>query len=350
MCNKCLEELKEEFSAKLPINRSAGVKNRKFGVVLVFSLFLNTLYGQIYAPPVGQPGTTAIYKDSTVFINWATGSIITRGYQDISNTSLGFASAGDNTMATGKAESNGIVSLGDGGSAICMFAKPVMNGAGFDFAVFENGFDDTFLELAFVEVSSDGINFFRFPAHSLSDTTTQTGSFGSTDAAKINNLAGKYRGGYGTPFDLQELYGTAGLDLNRITHIKIIDVVGSINPVYASRDFNYIKINDPWPTPFPSGGFDLDAVGVIHESAVVAVDEISKGKIAGMYPNPVNRGVDLKIDVSSSSFIIEIVNASGICVLRTTSNILSTQSLSEGLYFTRIITDKNVTSQKLIVR
>jgi hypothetical protein len=34
---------------------------------------------------------------------------------------------------------------------------------------------------------------------------------------------------------------------------------------YASCDSQGHQINDPWPTPFPTGGFDLDAVGVIHQ-------------------------------------------------------------------------------------
>jgi hypothetical protein len=34
---------------------------------------------------------------------------------------------------------------------------------------------------------------------------------------------------------------------------------------YASYDSQGHQINDPWPTNFPTGGFDLDAVGVINE-------------------------------------------------------------------------------------
>lgn|GEM_PF-189383 len=350
VCNKCLTELKEEFSVKASIARSAGFTDGKFSLALLFFLLSGILFGQAYAPPAGQAGTTAIYKDSSVFVNWATGSSINRGYQDISNTSLGFATVGDTTMATGKAESNGVVSLGDGGSVICTFAKPVMNGPGFDFAVFENSFDDVFLELAFVEVSSDGVNFFRFHAHSLTDTVTQTGSFGPSDATKINNLAGKYRGGYGTPFDLQELAGTGGLDINNVTHIKIIDVVGSINESYATRDFFHNKINDPWPTPFPSGGFDLDAIGVIHESSVVGIAESARRESFRVYPNPVGRGGDLRIENPAIPFLIEILDVAGKCVLTTRNDLIQTEGLEEGLYFVRVITDKMVATQKLIVR
>ena len=55
--------------------------------------------------------------------------------------------------------------LGDDGSLVLTFPAPIADGAGPDFAVFENAFSTEFLELAFVEVSSDGTNFTRFPAH-----------------------------------------------------------------------------------------------------------------------------------------------------------------------------------------
>lgn len=261
------------------------------------SVFLNAfLFSQPYPPSAGQPGTSAIYKDSSVISVWANSCKVIRGLQDLSNPSLGYASAGDSSMATGKAMSNGAVSLGDGGSAICTFPNRIKNGPGPDFAVFENGFDDTFLELAFVEVSSDGINYFRFPAHSLTDTITQTNSFGLTDATKINNLAGKYRGGYGTPFDLNELPDTSLLNKNAVSHILVRDVVGSLQNNYASRDQFLNKINDPWPTAFPQGGFDLDAIGVIHQSFITGLQQDFFKREINIYPNPC---------VANSTLIIE---------------------------------------------
>src|SRR4051812_27103550 len=86
-----------------------------------------------YAPPVGQLGTTAIYKDSAIFVSWVKECRVKRGYQDISNPGLGFASAGDSGMVTGKAMSNGVCSLGDAGMATCTFFKPITNGPGVDF-------------------------------------------------------------------------------------------------------------------------------------------------------------------------------------------------------------------------
>ncbi|MEO6738908.1 MAG: PEP-CTERM sorting domain-containing protein [Chthoniobacteraceae bacterium] len=193
---------------------------------------------------------------------------------NISNPGLGFASYGSGADALGPsdAEANNsltVVSLGDGGRITLTFARPIANGPGADFAVFENGITDNFLELAFVEVSSDGTNFTRFHAVSLTQTATQVGPFDqSIDPTDLYNLAGKYRVGFGTPFDLAELVGTPGLDINAVTHVRIVDVVGSIDPLYGTRDSLNNLINDPWPTAFDTGGFDLDAVGVLNFAPV----------------------------------------------------------------------------------
>jgi hypothetical protein len=199
---------------------------------------------------------------------------------NISNPGLGLATAGTAADALGIAQGNtsGVVSLGDGGQITLTFTGGIRNGPGADFAVFENGFSDSFLELAFVEVSSNGSDFFRFPAISLTQTSTQVGGFGSLDATNLYNLAGKYRAGFGTPFDLAELAGFSPLlDVGAVTHVRIVDVVGSINPLYASYDSLGNLVNDPWSTPFASSGFDLDAVGVLHP-----VPEPATGALAGV--------------------------------------------------------------------
>ena len=228
-----------------------------------------------YAPAADQPGSTAIAFDSTAITGWASGyQDLVRGPMDIRNPSGGNATFGTGANALGPADAQNdslpVVSLGDGGRITLTFDRPIANGPGADFAVFENGVAD-FLELAFVEVSSDGTLFFRFPSVSLTQTATQVGSFGLVDPTDVNNLAGKYLRGFGTPFDLAELAGTAGLDISAITHIRIQDVVGSIDPLYGTRDSvrdalapQGHLINDPWPTNFATGGFDLDAVGVLN--------------------------------------------------------------------------------------
>ncbi len=324
--------------------------NRIFIFIALFFISLFSVTAQTYAPPVGQPGTTAMYKDSSVFVNWVTGCDLVRGYQDISNTSLGYVNAGDSSMAFGIALSNGVVSLGDGGSAICTFQYPIKNGSGPDFAVFENSFDDTFLELAFVEVSSDGLNYVRFASHSLTDTVNQTGTFGATDATKLNNLAGKYRGSYGTPFDLQELAGNPNINLNSVTHVKIIDVVGSVNKAYAKRDSYNNMINDPWPTAFGSGGFDLDAIGVIHQNTSVGLKENVLEKNISVYPNPVTKGDKIIFNSSERINSLEVFNFSGQKIGSSAYSFLNTSNLDKGIYLIQITSDKGSVSKKVIVQ
>lgn len=239
---------------------------KAFSISVLLSLLFGGQAWAQFAPALGFPGNIAMYKDSAAFVAWATGIVLERGPMQIGVDSLGDAWVGNEEEGIGKAGSNGVVCLGDGGKATATFDTPISNGPGYDFAVFENSFDGQFLELAFVEVSSDGVHFVRFPCFSDSDTLPGTGSFGYTQPEKIHNLAGKYPVFYGTPFDLQELWGTPGLDIDRITHVRVVDVIGTMVSDWASKDVRGRKIADPWPTPFPSGGFDLDAIGVIHSA------------------------------------------------------------------------------------
>ncbi|KAA3625798.1 MAG: T9SS C-terminal target domain-containing protein [Bacteroidetes bacterium] len=276
----------------------------RYKICLTVLLLSGHLAAQ-FAPPAGQEGSTAIHVDDPQFINWATGCEVERGLQNILMESLGETTNGEAENVPGPAD-NLVVSLGDAGVATLTFEHPIRNGEGWDFAVFENGFDDLFLEFAFVEVSSDGAQFVRFPATSLTDTTEQTATFGVSDATKVNNLAGKYRGGYGTPFDLDELVGYADiLDLENITHVRIIDVIGSIDPAIGSRDAFGNLVNDPFPTGFPVGGFDLDAVGVIHQSVEVANEEVQFAPVK-IFPNPVASGQKLNLEFQELNQMEEI--------------------------------------------
>jgi hypothetical protein len=326
-------------SAAISYRQESLFMLRKSLLLLVLAVSGSVASAGPYAPPAGEPNSTAIYMDDPNFAAWATGITIQRGYIDINDPSKGYASYGEPEDALGKAEGNTehtVVSLGDGGVATLTFEYPITNGPGYDFAVFENGFNagsGDFLELAFVEVSSDGNNFFRFNSVSLTPTNTQVGGFGALDTTNLHNLAGKYRAGYGTPFDLEELKDVNSLlDVNSIMHVRITDVVGYVQPTdffgdgivnftdysifataylnepndenwnqdcdiaqpvdniidmldlawfvnewlsennYSRCDSQGHQINDPWPTDFFwekgggfTGGFDLDAVGVIHQ-------------------------------------------------------------------------------------
>ncbi|MBC7487296.1 MAG: DUF4465 domain-containing protein [Cytophagaceae bacterium] len=317
--------------------------NNEFGMLTPAYFAIDEFNAPLFSTLGGQAGSTAISKSDVSIVNWAQECTVTRGPQDISSGTA-LASFGEDALATGIATgaSNSLVSLGDGGSAVLKFQHPIINGTGADFAVFENGFTSgakLFAELAFVEVSSDGVHFFRFPAISNTSLTTQSGNATYTDPQLLYNLAGSAQGSYGTPFDLQELDGTAGLDINKITHVKIVDAVGSINPLYEALDKNGNAVNDPWPTAFASGGFDLDAVGVIHESSITGIITMrDKLNSISVYPNPAADRVNVSFVDSASEGILQLLDMTGnelaseTIVVGTDKISLELTSLKQGVY------------------
>jgi hypothetical protein len=235
-----------------------GLKNTKrlFCAAVLIILSAGGVSAGPYRPAAGIEGSHAIPMDDAAFTSWAVGY---ENYQTGGNVDGTWQTP---EKALGKAEGTSfdVVSMGSGGRITLLFDPPVSDGEGWDFAVFENGFEDTFLELAYVEVSSDGNLFVRFDNTSL--TPGPVPSFGTVDPTNIDGLAGKYRQGYGTPFDLSTLSEKTEVvqgqvDLAAITHIRIVDIVG--DGTYNDTSGNVIY--DLYPT-FGSAGFDLDAIGV----------------------------------------------------------------------------------------
>ena len=221
--------------------------------------------GPAHAGPYADPG----YPPSLVEA-WATEvDDFARGPVDIANPGLGLASFGAPELALGALNGDNfdVFSMGDGGHLTLFFADPIGDHAGADFAVYENGFfapGGLFAELAFVEVSSNGIDFARFASVSVRGTPVGGGE--TIDPSDYHNLAGKHPLGKGTGFDLAELAAhplvVAGvLHLDEVAYVRLVDVIGN-----GSRlDSVGAPIYDPYPTPFPSGGYDADAVGVLPE-------------------------------------------------------------------------------------
>jgi len=300
-----------------------------------------------YAPAAGIQGTTAIHKDSTIFISWGQDVTVDVGFMDINNQAAGYASYGSLTDALG-APDDLVISLGDNGIATYTFDSPIVNGDGPDFAIFENAFDDNFLELALVEVSSNGVNFHRFPSVSLTQDSVQTDAFGSTDPTMIYNLAGKYRKNYGTPFDLEELSDLASLDLNHIVAVRIIDVIGNINDSNNTVDSEGNIINDPYPTEFDSSGFDLDAIGIIH--AVSSIEELNAPQFS-IHPNPTRDRIVIRMDDQEES-LVQIFNHLGQNVYESRIseglNNLNTLNLNKGIYFVQVTRNGSSSIQRLV--
>lgn len=322
------------------------MKTNKFRILLLLSIsFFEGI--NIYA----QTYNDKIFKDDATIKAWATGIELHRGWVNIADTIQKYdgtnrASFGVAENALGKAEGNSgnIVSLGDSGVAILSFDKAIYDGEGGDFAVFENSFSDVFLELAFVEVSSDGNRYVRFPATSLTQTETQLNNTGISNANDLYNLAGKYKQGYGTIFNLRELKDSAGLDINNIRFVKVIDAIGSINPLYASYDSQGNMINDPWPTPFNSSGFDLDAVAVIHErQSHATVIPLSLSYSYTIFPNPFTSYLKIQSPVHCQVAIYDISgNLIYEQLLAESPLLISTDLFPKGLYCVKVIYNSEI--------
>ena len=322
-------------------------------ILSIFLVVLPLLSVAQFAPPAGQEGTTAMHADSSAFVGWATSCVVEPGPMNITNPGAGLAGAGwPAENAIGAPEGTyGVTCLGDGGVATLTFRSPICNGAGPDFAVFENGFANAqnqsmyFLELAFVEVSSDGEHFFRFPAYFNGPQEPQLGGMGCLDPCLIHNLASKYPAFYGTPFDLDEVEDDPLLDKNRVTHVRLVDVVGCIDPEYATYDCQGHVVNDPWPTPFASSGFDLDAVGVIHDVAhSVGVAEQEPFAMR-LFPNPAHTTLSVEADVAVT---MAVYSLAGQLLLQSDTNRIDVSMLTDGVYLVKVVCDGSVTVNKFI--
>ncbi len=231
-------------------------------------------------------------------ISHTPGTSLQTGFQD-TNDILGGPS-GDPGGSTH------VLNLGVGGQITLGFntadaVRTITNGNGADFIVFENAFyangDQTksFAELVFVEVSSNGTDFARFPTLSLTPSTVI--GFGTINPANVTGFAGVHQVlanidtnsidpfdpavAGGDAFDLSTL-GTNALvltgqvNLNDIRYIRLIDVLGNGSLLDSLGN----RIYDP--TGSGSGGSDIDSVAVIHGVSVVPEPGVSAVVFAGI--------------------------------------------------------------------
>jgi hypothetical protein len=239
-----------------------------FGKSAAFALTL-LLGGAASAGPFTNPSILASDSAIAAWADGVAGFSPTPTGSGLATNALGaangtLASLGDLTAAQ-------IAANADPGEITLTFSTPITNGAGADLAVFENAFSSAgfwFAELGYVEVSSDGVNFARFPSVSLNTEADLNVGFGRNfaliDRTNVNNLAGIHASGQGTLFDLNDLLADAlvqgGLvDLSAIAFVRIVDVPGDGSFLDSLGN----PILDAWVTT-GSGGVDLDAVAALH--------------------------------------------------------------------------------------
>jgi hypothetical protein len=185
-------------------------------------------------------------------------------------------------------------SLGIGGNLVLQLAMPARNGPGADLLVAENAFaagdfGRGFAEVAFVEVSSNGQDFARFPAR-YAGPPVEPGAFGTAAIGDYENLAGATPVLFGSPaypaadaqdvveaggdaFDLADLAGDpqvqAGrVQLGSIAFVRLVDVRSGVDADATGR-----LIRD-----CGSGSADIDAVTAIHHQQNAAAD----GPVVGL--------------------------------------------------------------------
>lgn len=168
-------------------------------------------------------------------------------------------------------------SLGIGGSLTLGFAVLISDGPGADFLVSENCFHtsltESFAEVAFVEVSSNGVDFARFPA-AYYGPQQEPGPFGVVTVGSYDDVTGQtpclavsdptadvqdvVEAG-GDAFDLADLaqdplVQLGRVDLHAIAQVRIVDAQSGVD-----RDSRGVVVRDAG-----AGSADIDAVTVIH--------------------------------------------------------------------------------------
>ncbi|MEE2886623.1 MAG: hypothetical protein VX951_04255 [Planctomycetota bacterium] len=222
----------------------------------------------------------------------------------------------NNALGAPVANNLAVHSLGVGGFLTLGFNVTITDGPGADFLVFENAFavsagGPIFSEALFVEVSTNGQDFARFPTR-YQGPTTSGGPYATGWAGYYSGFGGikPSNGGKagvdnfdvvqagGDSFDLADLQDhplvTAGkVDLGKITQLRLVDVIAGI-----SKDSAGNTIQDP-----TAGSADINAVSVIHHT----------GNVPGTGPS-----VTLDIP-KSGNFTIRLSNPGGLLNLDPTS-------------------------------
>jgi hypothetical protein len=142
----------------------------------------------------------------------------------------------------------------------------------------------------------------------------------------------------------------SSINIGKITHVRLIDVVGNKDAFYPARDKNGRKIIDPWPTPFPSSGFDLDAVGVINQLYNTNIFQAKDFPFL-VYPNPINAQQNLIINnLNNASVSINDLQGKTLFTDEAKDRLeIENNFLLSGIYILNISQQNKVYHQKIII-
>ncbi len=230
------------------------------------------------------------------------------------NTSLALGGPVGGGTYSGSADA---YNLGVGGSLTLGFdngssPRVIRDQAGPDFIVFENAFyagspDASFAELMYVEVSSNGVDFARFPVTSNTAKPVPADPRLTIDPADVSGFAGVHpvianvnvktrpinafdpAVAGGDAFDLSALANDplvvqGKVNLNAIRRVRLVDVIGdgrdgdrNKNPIYDAYGAD--------GSGYTNNGADVDAVAVINGATLV-----SSAKLVGAAGGTFNDG------------------------------------------------------------
>ena len=132
--------------------------------------------------------------------------------------------------------------------------------------------------------------------------------------------------------------------------MRVIDVVGSINPQYGTYDAFGHLINDPFPTITYSAGFDLDGVAVLNDGTS-GIEPVTNSALS-LYPNPANHSVVITFEAQPQHTTATLYDMTGRTVATipveagSTTITLNTTNLANGVYMLHLAGDV----EKLVIR
>jgi hypothetical protein len=136
------------------------------------------------------------------------------------------------------------------------------------------------------------------------------------------------------------LADSTDINLDSIVYVRVVDVVGTNNPDFATFDQYGNIVMDPYPTNGQSSGFDLDGVAVMNWNYTEpqGINNTAENSVS-LYPNPANSQVLCSVE-GEGQHLMSLYNTSGQLLLQQTFSgrqiSFNTSSIADGMYILRV--------------